>query len=241
MISKILVHRIKPFLPSLISPMQAAFLEGRRSSDNVIISQELIHSLKSRKGKDGYIVVKINLEKAYDLLEWSFIKMVLEHFNFPKNIINLIMSCIATTLTLILFNGSKLDPFQPSRGIRQGDPLSLYLVLLCMEFLEAQITNICEEKKWDKIKASKNGLSFSHIFFADDLMLFTKANSKNCEAIIEVLDNFCNLARQKVSLGKFHIYFSNNVTRRRKRNICRKTGINVTNDLGRYLGSPLFH
>lgn len=60
----------------------------------MIIAQELIHSLKSRKGKDGYIVVKINLEKAYDLLEWSFIKMVLEHFNFPKNIINLIMSCI---------------------------------------------------------------------------------------------------------------------------------------------------
>lgn len=72
-------------------------------------------------------------------------------------------------------------------------------------------------------------------------MLFAKANSKDCEAIIEVLDNFCNLASQKVSLSKSHIYFSNNVSNIRKRNICRKMGINATNNLGRYLGFPLLH
>lgn len=101
-------------LPSLISPMQAAFLEGRRSSDNVIIAQELIYSLKSRRGKDGYMVIKIDLEKTYDHLEWSFVKMVLEHFGFPQEMINLIMSCISTTTTALLFNGSKLEAFQPS-------------------------------------------------------------------------------------------------------------------------------
>lgn len=68
-ISKIIVQRLQPLLPSLISPMQAAFLKGRRGSDNVIIAQELIYSLKGRKGKDGYMIVKINLEKAYDRLE----------------------------------------------------------------------------------------------------------------------------------------------------------------------------
>ena len=64
------------------------------------------------------MVVKIDLQKVYDRLEWSFIKMVLEHFNSLRNTINLIMSCIDITSTLTLFNGSKLDPFQPSRGIR---------------------------------------------------------------------------------------------------------------------------
>ena len=123
-ISKIIVQRLRPLLPSLISPMQTAFLEGRRATDNVVIAQELIYSLKRRKGKEGYMVVKIYLEKAYDRLEWSFVKMVLEHFGLPQNIFNLIMSCISTTTITLLFNGNKLEAFHPSRGIRQGDPIS---------------------------------------------------------------------------------------------------------------------
>ena len=238
-ISKIIAQRVRPLLPSLISPMQADFLEGRRSSDNVIIAQELIYYLKSRKGKDGYMVIKIDLEKAYDRLEWSFVKMVLEHFEFPQEMINLIISCISTTTIALLFNGRKLEAFQPSRGMRQGDPISPYLFLLCMEFLGAQITSMCERKRWDRMKASRNGLSFSHVFFADDLMLFAKANHKNCEAVIEVYDNFCNLASQKVNLGKSKILFSPNVSRRWKRYICRKMGMTATNNLGRYLGFPL--
>ena len=64
------------------------------------------------------MVIKVDLEKAYGRLEWSFIKMVLEHFGFPESMIKLIMSYMSTTTTALLFNGSKLDSFQPSRGIR---------------------------------------------------------------------------------------------------------------------------
>ena len=91
-------------LPSLISPMQTTFLEGRRGTDNVIIAQELIYSLRKRKGRMGFMVIKIDLEKAYDRLELSFIKMVLEHFGFPESMIKLIMSCVSTTTTTLLFN-----------------------------------------------------------------------------------------------------------------------------------------
>ena len=151
------------------------------------------------------------------------------------------MSCVSTTSTSLLFNGRKLESFQPSRGIRQGDPISPYLFLLCMEFLGAQITKMCEEKRWDKIKASKNGPSFSYVFFADDLMLFAKANAKNSEAILEVLNSFSSLAGQKVNHGKSRIFFSTNVTRRRKSSICRWMGITATNNLGKYLGFPIIH
>ena len=165
--------------------------------------------------------------------------MVLEHFGFPQNITNLIMSYISTTTTALLFNGSKLEAFQPSRGIRQGDPISPYLFLLCMEFLGALITSMCKERRWEKMQASRHGSSFSHVFFANDLMLFAKADQKNCEAVIEVLDNLCNFAGQKVNSGKFEILFSPDVTRRRKRYICRKLGMNATNNLGRCLGFPI--
>ena len=134
--------------------------------------------------------------------------MVLEHFGFPESMVKLIMSCVSTTNTALLFNENKLDSFQPSRGIRQGDPISPYLFLLCMKFLGSHITSMCEVRRWDKVRASRSGPSFSHVFFADDLMLFAKADRKNCEAIIEVLDNFCNLARQQVNLAKSKILFA---------------------------------
>ena len=148
---------------------------------------------------------------------------------------------MTSTSITILFNGNKLDSFYPSRGIRQGDPISHYLFLLCMEFLGAYISALCKEKRWDKIKASRNGLSFSHIFYADDLMLFAKANSKNCDAILEVLDNFCNMAGQKFNVNKSQIFFSPNVFGRKKNTICRKLGMVATQNLGRYLGFPLPH
>ena len=63
------------------------------------------------------MVIKIDLERAYDRLEWSFVRMVLDHFGFPRNFSELIHSCISTTSTSLLFNGSKLEVFTPSRGI----------------------------------------------------------------------------------------------------------------------------
>ena len=81
------------------------------------------------------MTIKIDLAKAYDRLKWNFIYKVLRAFHFPDGLIGLIMSCISSSSISILFNGGKLDKFQPTRGIRQRDPLSPYIFLLCMEFL----------------------------------------------------------------------------------------------------------
>ena len=110
-----------------------------------------------------------------------------------------------------------------------------------MEFLGAQITKMCEEKRWDMIKASRRGPSFSHVFFSDDIMLFAKANAKNCEVILEVFDSFCSMVGQKINYEKSRVFFSLNVTARRKRGVCRRLGIMATNNLGRYLGFPIIY
>ena len=194
-VTKIIVNRIRPFLFGLISPLQAAFVPGRKGLDNAIIVQELIHTMSKKKGKTGVMAIKLNLEKAYDRLEWSFIRDTLNLFNFPDQLISLIMSCISTTSISILFNGGALDAFQPSRGLCQGDPLLPYLFILCMEVLGALIEGKYRENLWNPIKASQVGPSFSHIFFADDLMLFAKADKKNFVAIKDVLDSFCEISR----------------------------------------------
>jgi len=109
------------------------------------------------------------------------------------------MSCVTTISISILFNGGALDAFQPSRRLRQGDPLSPYLFILCMEVLRDLIEGKCRENLWNQINASQGGPTFSHVFFANDLMLLAKADRKNCVSIKEVLDSFCEISGQKVS------------------------------------------
>jgi len=116
--------------------------------DNPIIVQEIIHTMGKTRGNIGYMSLKIDLEKAYDKLEWSFIKGMLSRFNFPDNLIDLILSCVSSVSTSLLFNGGSLKSFQRSRGIRQEDPLSPYLFILCMDFLGQLIQEKCEAKVW---------------------------------------------------------------------------------------------
>ena len=151
------------------------------------------------------------------------------------------MSCVSSTSTSILFNGGALDPFLPSKGIRQGDPLSPYLFILCLEVLGALITEKCQAKQRNPIKTSQEGLAFSHIFFADDLMLFAKADRKNCLAIRDALDVFCDLSGQKVSETKSRVFFSPNVDPDTRSSLYDILGFRSTSNLGRYLGFPIKH
>ena len=143
-ISKIIVARIRPHLSSLISPVQATFVLGHRGTDNVCIAQELLHTLDNKKkGRVSYMAIKLDLEKAYDRLEWNFVHRVLEAFRFPPKLTKIIMSYIAMTSISVLVNRGALQSFEPSRGIRQGDPLSPYIFILCMEYLGHFIEQVC--------------------------------------------------------------------------------------------------
>lgn len=92
--------------------------------------------------------MKIDLEKAYDRINWSFLTNTLKDFNFPEKWVELIMNCVMYTSMSILWNGSPLPDFKPTRGLRQGDPLSPYLFVLCMEKLSHMIHMAVEERKW---------------------------------------------------------------------------------------------
>lgn len=113
------------------------------------------------------MAIKIDLEKAYDRLEWDFIRNALKLFKFPEHLSSIILSCISSSSVSVLYNGGALDPFHPSRGIRQGDPFSLYLFILCMEVLGALITDKCQTNLWDPVPTSRGGISFSHLFFTN--------------------------------------------------------------------------
>ena len=240
-VTKIIVARLRPYLENLVSPLQTAFVPGRKGIDNAVIVQELIHSISKKKGGTGYMAVKIDLEKAYDKLEWSFIRDVLVKINLPQNLIDLIMSCVSSSSSSIMFNGGCLEPFLPSRGIRQGDPLSPYLFILCMEFLGQLIEEKCSQKRWAPVKSSQGGIAFSHLMFADDIVLFAKADHMNCLTIREVLDDFCSKTGQTISAAKSRVYFSPNVGGDIRESFCDTLGFASTPNLGKYLGIPIKH
>ena len=238
-ITKIIVARLRPYLDKLISPMQTALVPRRKGIDNIIIAQEIIHGLRKKKGRTGYMALKIDLEKAYDKLEWSFIRDMLIRVNLPLDIIDLIMNCVSTVSTSILFNGETLDPIFPSKGIRQGDLISPYLFILCMDYLGQLIEEKCSGNLWHPVKASQSGPAFSHLFFADDLILFAKADGVNSAAIRDVLDTFCSISGQTVSEAKSRVYFSPNVDRDTRESLCDILGFASTPFLGKSLGFPL--
>ena len=166
---------------------------------------------------------------------------MLNLYNLPQDMVKLIMSCILGSSISFLFNGGKLDPFLPSRGIKQGDPLSPYLFVQCMEVLGFLIADQCSSHLWDLIKSSQSGSSFSHLFFADDLVLFAKADMKNCQSIRDTLDTFCELSGQKFNMTKSKVFFSPNVGQENRDSFCSTLDFKSTPNLGKYLGFPIQH
>lgn len=118
-ISKVIVNRIKPLLDGIISPYQSSFIPGRSIHHNIIVAQEMVHSMARMKGNKMFMSIKIDLEKAYDRINWNFVKNCLEDCKFPPNLIQIIRDCISSPSYKILWNGDKTDIFTPTRGIRQ--------------------------------------------------------------------------------------------------------------------------
>ncbi|XP_057428997.1 uncharacterized protein LOC130722320 [Lotus japonicus] len=240
-VTKILANRIRDVLPNLISVNQSSFVQGRSTMDNILSFQEMIHSLRSLKGKKGFMAIKLDLEKAYDRLLWPFIEDTLQFFGFDENFIHIIYNCVSTSSIAIAWQGDYTDYFNPQRGIRQGDPISPYLFVLCIERLSHIIQDACGIGSWKPFKVGRHGPSISHLLFADDVILMAEASDDQASLIHNILNKFCDASGQKVSLAKSRVFFSKNTNAVIAGQLASKLGIQQTHNLGMYLGVPLLH
>lgn len=135
-ISKVFVNRLKVYLPDLIAHFQSIFLTGRLIQDNIMVTHEIFHHLMSKSRSN----------KVYDLVEYEFLLNSLERMGFGAQWIKWMHACITTLTYHVIVNGRRTFTMQPSKGLRQGDPLSPYLFILLMNVLSRQVEKEVREK-----------------------------------------------------------------------------------------------
>lgn len=168
--SKILTKKLKKVLPSLIGPEQNAFIKGISITDNVILMHELVRGY-SRKSCKNRCAIKVDLMKAYDIVNLKFLFAAMEIMGFPKKFINWTENCVTTACLPLNLNGSLVGYFKNQRELRQGDPFSTFLFLITMEVLSMLPTRKIHNREFDYHPKCKE-LGISLLIFADDLMLY---------------------------------------------------------------------
>ena len=157
---------------------------------------------------------------------------------FDERWIRLVMMCVSSVHYVILINGEPYGHIFPTRGIRQGDPISPYLFLLCAEVLSSMVVKANEDRLLSGVPTFRRGPKISHLFFADDSLLFCRSNLAQWCNLLAILQSYEEASGQKMNTNKTSIFFSKNTRVGDKEIISEFAGIPVTSRYDKYLGLP---
>ena len=157
------------------------------------------------------MAVKTDMSKAYDRVEWNFLETLMERMGFDRRWVCWVMACVTTVSYTILLNGRTHGFFRPERGIRQGDPMSLFIFIMAVEAL-VNVLNKAEEKgRLNGIQLDKHGPAVHHLLFADVSLLMCKADLLESMEIQRCLKLYGDASRQQINLAKSSIIFGDKV------------------------------
>ncbi|CAM8982614.1 unnamed protein product [Rhodiola kirilowii] len=239
-ITKAIANRLKIILPSIISQNQSAFIQGRLITDNILVAHEISHFIQSRsRQKTGYLSLKLDLSKAYDRVEWKFLEKLMQKMGFAEEWIKKVMLCISTVTYKIRINENITEIVRPERGLRQGDPISPYLFLLCAEWLTYKVNNYQRLGLVEGIKISREAPVVSHLMFADDCLIFCKASKEAMMHIKNILADYEAIAGQKVNFNKSEMVCSKNISEDLVSELAEVIQVRRVQAHSKYLGLPL--
>ncbi|CAH9141489.1 unnamed protein product [Cuscuta epithymum] len=204
-ITKILAARIISCLPGLIDLAQGAFVDGRLMFDNIFLAKKLVRGYM-RKRISPRCMIKVDLRKAYDTISWSFLDNVLRGLGFPSRFVGWIMECVTTASFSISLNGSLYGFFEGKRGIRQGDPMSLLLFVLCLEYF-SRLINLKTKGSNFNFHPQCAKLGVTHLAYANDLILFSRGDTYSIEILVKALEEFGDASGLKVNHDKSSIFW----------------------------------
>ena len=196
--------------------------------------------MAEKKGKKGALALKLDISKAYDKVEWSFLKGMMIKLGFPQGWIDQIMSCVTTSSFSIRLNDKAYGNFRPARGIHQGDLLSPYLFLIFVEAFTSLLAR--EEENGQLHGVSIVGMPLLFLicfFFANDSPLFCQTKQEEVQVISEVLELYAMASGQCINLEKSLVFFSSNKTRAQRYWITNALGVKEVEKFESYLGLPM--
>ena len=238
LITKVIASRLKKILPHIISDTQSAFIPGRLITDNVLIAYEVFHSMINQRRRNGTMAIKVDMSKAYDRVEWGFLRRVMLKLGFHSDWVQMVMGCVETATFSFVINGTAQGWVRASRGLRQGDPVSPYLFLFVTEGLIGLLRRAEVNSDITGHQICRGAPSISHLLFADDSLFFCKASIDQARAVRRVLSLYESASGQQVNAGKSSISFGRGIPRHRKEEIIQELEIREVLSHEKYLGLP---
>ncbi|XP_011079169.1 uncharacterized protein LOC105162747 [Sesamum indicum] len=188
-IAKLLVQRLSVMLDKLISPCQAAFVPGRSVGDNIMLAQELFTGYNQMR-LPRRCALKVDIRKAYNTVECDFLLVVLQLFGFPVVFMKWIEKCVTTISFSVGMNGKPHGFFTGARDLRQGDPLSQYLLVLVMEVMHLVFLQMIDQDGGFTFHWKCEPSRLFQLGFADDFLLFCRVDIDSIRVFKEGLDRF---------------------------------------------------
>ena len=203
-IVKVLSRLIRGVLYETIHSTQGAFVLGRQLLDADLIANEIVDE-KRRSGEEG-VVFKIDFKKAYDYVGWDFLDHMLNSKGFSPRWRTWMRGCLSSVSYAILVNGNAKGWVKASRGLIQGDPLSLFLFTIVADVLNGMLLRAKERSMLEGFSVGRNRTRVSHLQFADDTIFFSSTCVEELQTLKFILLVFRQISGFKVNLDKSNLY-----------------------------------
>ncbi|KAJ1704151.1 hypothetical protein LUZ63_003930 [Rhynchospora breviuscula] len=208
LVMRIIASRLRPYLTKVISKEQNAFLRGRCISENIILVKEVLHSFSRSDFKHKTFMLKADINKAFDKLDWNFLERAMRYLNIPEKIISIMLSSFKRAKVTITINGQGDGFIQPTQGLRQGCPMSPYIFIIAMEVLSRWLQEAHTRGLLQGVRLAHTSPIITHSIYADDLILVGNTCRAEVDTMTNMLHKFGYVSGLLINPNKSKLWFS---------------------------------